>query len=79
MIDYIIWLKSGESIYGTMAEEEIDRLKAWVSSSADTPGEFRDTDGTLFITSGQVAAIGVANKPQHVNSIGFKNNGQEPI
>jgi len=68
--DYIIWLKCGQSMQGTMTEEEVDKLQEWASSTPDTPGEFRDTDGAIFIAPGQLAALSI-NKPEQTSKIGF--------
>lgn len=74
MKDYIIWLKSGESIYGTMDDEEINRLKGWLKSNQDYPGEFQDTDGELIFFAEQVAAIAI-NATHDTDSIGFNMAG----
>lgn len=70
MKDYIIWLKSGQTITGTIFEEEIDKLQKWALSAPDTPGEFRDTDGAIFIAPGQLAALSI-NEPEQTSKIGF--------
>ncbi|NLW89998.1 MAG: hypothetical protein GXY34_00130 [Syntrophomonadaceae bacterium] len=59
MKDYIIWLKSGETISGTMADEEVERLKQWVKSIPQEPGEFNDNEGSLVIMPERVEAVAI--------------------
>jgi hypothetical protein len=71
VIDYIIWLISGESIYGSMDENEAERLKKVYMEQQAGCHEFRDTDGTLLICPQKVAVVALSESGDKVQA-GFK-------
>lgn len=71
MKDYIIWLTSGETISGTMTDEEADRLKNWLVTNPHEPQEFVDTEGSFIVRPERIEAIAVNMVIEH-NTLGFR-------
>lgn len=71
--DYIIWLCSGESIYGTMDYREAEKLKQ--AYTGKTPGvlEFTDTEGVLLLEVRNIAALAINSARQEM-AAGFKTD-----
>lgn len=72
--DYIIWLKSGECITGTVKENIINDLQ---DRFKDSIGEtekisFNDEDGKVVVDLSRVEAIGI-NKCYENKEVGFKS------
>lgn len=65
-----MWLKSGETISGTMTNEEAIRLKQWAKSLSQEPEEFNDTDGLVIIRPERVEAVAI-NDSIELRKIGF--------
>lgn len=76
MKDYIVFLNSGESIYGSMEDQEAERLKQAYRKRTSWIEEFADSEGIFLLDMRQVAAL-VFNKNFPDKIVGF-NNGQEP-
>jgi hypothetical protein len=76
--EYIIMLKSGDSITGIMKEAEARKLLNWYKSRRMELEEFQYEDGVMVLDSGQVAAICI-NDFIDPEPAGFtQNKGQEP-
>lgn len=70
MKDYIIWLKSGETISGTAKEETISELQKCFSLDSEEKVFFVDSDGAMAIDLSRVEAIAI-NKLPETNKLGF--------
>lgn len=70
MMDYIIFLKSGETLSGTMDETEVSNFI--MAYRNKTPGvlKFTDTEGFFLLEMENVAAIGF-NQPGKSIPAGF--------
>lgn len=70
MKDYIIWLKSGETISGTAEEETINNLQKCFSLDSEEKVFFTDSDGAMAIDLSRVEAIAINKQPES-NKLGF--------
>lgn len=71
MKSYIVFLKSGESLYGVMDDAEAEKLKqAYINK---TPGvmEFTDTEGVILLESQNIVSLAL-NEPCKEITVGFK-------
>lgn len=75
MKDYILWLSSGESIYGTMEDSEYERLESLYLNNHGGRQKFTDTDGVLLLNLNDVLAVGI-NNPINIKKkeVGFKTD-----
>lgn len=74
MKDYILWLTSGESIYGTVEDAEYERIETLYLSNQGGRQKILDTDGILLVDFNNVLAVGI-NEPIKNNTkkeVGFK-------
>lgn len=70
MKDYIIWLKSGETISGVAEERIIKQLQSEFAKDCEEKAIFVDQDGEVVIDLNQVEAIAI-NKQPDANKLGF--------
>ena len=72
MKDYIIWLKSGETVTGSVKEDIIDSLKdRFINSSGEKEIlSFNDEEGEVTLDLSRVEVI-VINKQYTNKSVGF--------
>lgn len=61
MKDYILWLSSGESIYGTMEDSEYGRLESLYLNNQGGRQKFTNKDGVLLLNLNDVVAVGINN------------------
>lgn len=78
MKDYIIFLTSGESIFGTMSDTAARKLKMDYIECAQSRRVYKDTEGELLLDMSKVAALAV-NKPVTLTKrgAGFKIEEEE--
>lgn len=74
MKDYLIWLKSGETISGTAKEDIIKMLQDRFKDHAKGKNiiSFPDEDGTVVLDIDRIEAIAI-NKCCENNQVGFKS------
>jgi len=61
--DFIIWLKSGETIQGTATESSLDQLEHAWKLTCDMVGKkivsFKEVDGNVIIDLARIEAIAI--------------------
>lgn len=72
MLDYIIWLKSGECITGIAKKEVVEELQNLFVNTKEINEKilFKDLDGVAAIDLSRVEAI-AANMQLETNKLGF--------
>jgi hypothetical protein len=69
--DYVVWLKSGESLAGTAEESEIDKLiAAWKRPLINRFCSVLDSDGVTIFRATDIEAI-AKNTPAEYKATGF--------
>lgn len=74
MKDYLIWLKSGETINGTAKEDIIKMLQCRFKDHIGGKEiiSFADEDGTVVLDIDRIEAVAI-NKYVENNKVGFKS------
>lgn len=72
MKDYIIWLRSGECITGTVKEDVIQDVKQKFDAKKEQIIEFDDIDGHVAVSNDEIEAVGI-NKHLENKAYGFKS------
>lgn len=71
MVEYIIWLKSGECVKGTALEEDIKVLSDFGRKKLHPRYiSFADTEGVVAIRTRRIEAVGI-NTINDSNKLGF--------
>lgn len=70
MKDYLIWLRSGQIIDGTMEDEEAEKLRKAYRDKLLGMQEFTDTEGVVLLEIKDVSALGI-NKAISAKKAGF--------
>jgi len=68
--DYLIWLRSGQMIDGTMDDDEAERLSTVYLSKIYGIQKFIDIEGVLILEMENICAIGI-NKAVGAKEVGF--------
>lgn len=77
MKDYIVFLASGESVYGTMSDTEAARLRQAFIDKAPGVLEFSDTQGALLLETGSIMALALNNVGSN-QQVGFIDRAGSP-
>jgi len=77
MKDFLIFLKNGASIGGSMSDEDATNLKRAVLQEESGTEEFETAYGTLTLDPTQVEALSIENQREDRQVKGFRKGAQE--